>query len=182
MNTDFYTSAVETTPPETFKTPLEERVYAELERLGIPFERVDSDPGVTMEDCRNIDRALNARTVKTIFLCNRQQTRFYLFVTTGGKPFVTKDFGRALEIPRVSFAPEDKLMEIAGTGHGAATVLSVCLETAKDVTVVLDEDVLKEEFYCCTDGTATCFVKFRTRDLLNRFLPATGHAPLVVRV
>lgn len=177
----FYTSEIMTTPPSTFRTPLEARVYRELERLGILFERIDSDPGITMEDCLNIDRALHAHTVKTIFLCNRQQTLFYLYVTRADKPFVTKDFGCALGIPRVSFAPGDKLMEIAGTDRGAATIFSLCLESAKEVTAVLDAEVLQEEHFCCTDGTATCFVKIRTEDLLGKFLPATGHSPKIIQ-
>lgn len=176
----FYTSEIRTTEPEVFLSPLQRRVYAALKRLDIPFERVDSDPGITMEDCLNIDRALGARTVKTIFLCNRQQTLFYLYVTRSDKPFVTKDFGKALGIPRVSFAPADRLMEIAGTDHGSTTVFSACLESAKDVTIVLDEAVLAEEYYCCTDGTATCFLKIRTADLLGKFLPSTGHTPRII--
>lgn len=42
--------------------------------------------------------------VKTLFLSNRQQTAFYLFITTGSKPFRSKDFSNTLGVSRVSFA------------------------------------------------------------------------------
>ena len=110
----FKVGEILTTPPMEFLSPLQKTVYETMSRLEIPFERVDTDPGLTMEDCLNIDAKIGTRIVKTIFLCNRQQTEFYIYVTTDDKPFVTKDFCRALGIPRVSFAPSDKLEEITG--------------------------------------------------------------------
>ena len=163
------------TPPTEFLSPLQEKVYKTLERLDIPYERVDTDPGLTMEDCRNIDAKIGVRIVKTIFLCNRQQTEFYIYVTTDDKPFVTKDFCRVLGIPRVSFAPADKLEEITGVKVGATTILSAVLPSAKDVHLVMDRNVSESEWYACTDGTATCFVIIKTRDLLDKYIPSTGH-------
>ena len=52
----------------------------------IPFSRVDTDPGITMGDCQHIDAKIGIHIVKTIFLCNRQQTEFYLYVTSNDKP------------------------------------------------------------------------------------------------
>lgn len=179
-NTKFFVSERMTTTPEEFKTALQEKVYETLARLEIPFERVDTDPGVTMEDCLNINEGIGGRIVKSIFLCNRQQTIFYLYVTRDDKPFVTKDFGHALNIPRVSFASAEKLLEIAGTEHGATTVLSACLDSTKDVNFVLDKEVLEGEFFCCSDGTVSCFMKLRTADLLEKFLPACGHTPTII--
>lgn len=176
----FFVSEIKRTVPETFSTPLQKKVYETLDKLKIPFERVDTDPGITMEDCQNINAGLGGRIVKSIFLCNRQQTKFYLYVTRDDKPFVTKDFGQALGIPRVSFASAEKLLEIAGTEHGATTVLSACLDSAKDVTFVIDKEVLEGEWYCCSDGTVGCFMKFKVRDLLDKFLPTCGHEPIII--
>lgn len=176
----FFVSEIKHAAPEVFETPLQEKVYKTLSELGIGFERVDTDPGITMEDCRNINAGIGGRIVKSIFLCNRQQTKFYLYVTRDDKPFVTRDFGQALGIPRVSFASEGKLLEIAGTPHGATTLLSACLESAKDVVFVIDREVLEGETYCCTDGTAGCFIKLKVSDLLNRFLPACGVTPTII--
>ena len=105
----FKVSDLTTVPPAGFETELQQKVYETFAALDIPFERVDTDPGITMEDCLNIDAKIGVRIVKTIFLCNRQQTEFYLYVTTDDKPFVTRDFCGALGIPRVSFASAEKL-------------------------------------------------------------------------
>ncbi len=39
----------------------------------------------------------------------------------------------------------------------------------------MDRGVAASDWYACTDGTATCFVKIRTRDLLEKYIPFTGH-------
>lgn len=176
----FYVSEIKREAPEVFATPLQKKVYETLAQNNIPFGRVDTDPGITMEDCRNIDAAIGERIVKTVFLCNRQQTVFYLYAMPADKPFITKEFGHALGISRVSFASGEKLMEIAGTEHGATTVLSACLESAKDVHIIIDRQVLENGHFCCTDGTATCFIKLDKSDLLDKFLPACGHVPTII--
>ena len=171
----FHVSEIITTPPPAYESPLQQTVYETFARLGIPFGRVDTDPGLTMEDCQHIDRKIGVRIVKTIFLCNRQQTAFYLYVTTDDKPFVTREFCGALGIPRVSFASAEKLEELTGVKVGATTVLSAILPSAASVQLVMDRDVAESEWFACTDGTATCFVKIRTKDLLDKYLPASGH-------
>ena len=80
----FYVSESKTTAPEQYLNPLQRQVYAVLKELDIPFERVDTDEAITMEDCVQIDEKLQMKMVKTLFLCNRQQNAFYLFITAGG--------------------------------------------------------------------------------------------------
>lgn len=166
----FYVSDPMSTPPQHFESPLQELVYKTFDAKGIPFTRVDTDPGITMEDCQHIDAKIGVRIVKTVFLCNRQQTEFYLYVTSDDKPFVTRDFCGALGIPRVSFALAEKLWELTGVKVGATTILSAILPSAKDIHLVMDADIAQAEWFACTDGTATCFVKIRTSDLRDKYL------------
>jgi Ala-tRNA(Pro) deacylase len=166
----FYVSDPVPTPPTQFATELQRLVYEIFAAKEIPFERVDTDPGITMEDCLNIDAKIGVHIVKTIFLCNRQQTDFYLYVTSDSKPFVTREFCGALGIPRVSFASAQKLWELTGVEVGATTILSAVLPSASSVHLVMDSDIAGAPWFACTDGTATCFVKIRTRDLLAKYL------------
>ncbi len=178
----FYVSEIQTEAPHEFQTQLQELVYGTLEKLQIPFERVDTDEAITMEDCVAIDEKLNMNMVKTLFLCNRQQTEFYLFVTVGNKPFRSKDFSSALGIARVSFAPAEQMETMLGTKIGAATVFSSLLDTDQRVQIIFDKDVLAEEWYGCSDGTTTGYMKVRTDDIYRRFLPFTKHTAAVIEV
>lgn len=154
----FYISEPRSTPPEAFRTPLQEKTYQTLAELDIPYERVDTDEAITMKDCALIDQKLDMKMVKTLFLCDWKQTEFYLFVTAGDKPFRAKDFSAALGVSRVSFAPAELMETMLGTRIGAATVFSALLDSAlldsaRAVRFVIGRDVADEEWYGCSDGT-----------------------------
>lgn len=178
----FFVSEIKQTRPPVFKTPLQQLVYEMLEERGVKYERVDNDPAITMEDCIRIDERLNMKTVKTLFLCNRQQTNFYLVVTTAGKPFKTKDLSAALAISRLSFAPVELLRSMLGTDIGATTIFGLMLDEKMEVQLVIDNDILAEEWYGCSDGTTTSYLKLGTAWVINDFIPSTGHTPKLVQL
>ena len=168
-------SEVYKTPPTEFKTELQKQVYETLEALNIEYKRVDNDPAVTMEDCVEINKKLDCTVVKTLFLCNRQKTKFYLFVMPDGKPFITREFGAALGVSRVSFAPPELLLEKVGVEVGATTVFGLLLDKECEIRTVFDKDVLADEKYGCTDGTTTGYMCVKTKDITEKFLPYVNH-------
>lgn len=178
----FFVSDICTTIPRHFQTSLQEKTYQTLQHLQIPFERVETDEAITMEDCIQIDAKLDMKMVKTLFLCNRQQTDFYLFITAGDKPFRAKNFSTALDIARVSFAPAELMEQMLGTKVGAATVFSTLIDTGNTVQVVFDRDVLSEEWYGCSDGTTTGYMKVKTELILHKLLPYAKHTPAIIEV
>lgn len=178
----FYVSEIQTEVPKQFQTSLQKKVYETLESLQIPFKRVDTDEAITMEDCIAINEKLDMKMVKTLFLCNRQKTDFYLFITIGNKPFRSKDFSNALGVARVSFAPAEQMDAMLGTKIGAATVFSSLLDTEKKIKIVFDKEILEEEWYGCSDGTTTGYMKVRTEDICQKVLPFTKHTLTVIEV
>ena len=172
----FYTSEVMTGAPAVFKTDTQKLIYDSLENAGIDYTRIESDPGISMDDCLNIDRAFGIDTVKTILLTNRQKNRFWLYGTHARKPFVTKDFGAALQIPRVSFADEDLMMQLLGTRHGAATPFGLLRPEASDVTFVMDRDVADRDRIVITDGDACGFIAIANTDLFRLL----GRTPILI--
>ena len=90
------------------------RVYELLDRLGVEFDRTDHPdrPATTMEVCADVDRVLDVRICKNLFLCNRQKTNFYLVIMPGDKPFKTKELSKQMGISRLSFAEERYMEEL----------------------------------------------------------------------
>lgn len=176
----FYVSEIIKSAPIEFETELQELVYTTLQALNIPFERVNTDEAITMDDCVVINQKLDMKMVKTLFLCNRQQTDFYLFITNGDKPFKSKGFSHALGISRVSFTPAELLYSMLGTHIGAATVLSTLLDKENKVQVVFDNDVATQQWYGCSDGTTTGYLKIATKYIINTFMPFTKHIPKII--
>ncbi len=178
----FYISDISTTAPAEFKTPLQQDTYKALKSLNIPFERVDTDEAITMEDCVLINEKLDMKMVKTLFLCNRKKTLFFLFITTGDKSFNSSAFSNAMGCSRVSFAPEELFFEMLGTKIGAATVFSAMKDLDGDIHVAIDKDVANEEYYGCSDGTTTCYLKIKTDDIINKFLPFAKHRAHIIEL
>lgn len=178
----FYISEIKNSAPLEYKTELQQLVYSTLEKLEMPFERVDTDEAVTMDDCILINEKLDMKMVKTLFLCNRQQTEFYLFVTTADKTFRSKEFSNALGVSRLSFAPVELLQEKLGTKIGAATVFGVLLDTESEIQVIFDKDVFSENWYGCSDGTTTGYMKIRTEKIVNDFLIFAKHKPIIIQI
>ena len=172
----FYTSEVMTGAPEAFKTETQQMIYERLQQTGTPYTRIESDPGVSMDDCLNIDKAFGIDTVKTILLCNRKKNRFWLYVTHARKAFITKEFGAALQIPRVSFADEELMKQILGTPHGAATPFGLLRAEAADVTFVMDKDVAARDKIVITDGDACGFIAISNKDLFRLI----GREPILI--
>ena len=81
--------------PENTEGRLEKeiRVYDFLDKLGVEYQRVDHEAAMTMEACEEIDRTLGDGTAicKNLFLCNRQETDFYLLLMPGDKESVGTD-------------------------------------------------------------------------------------------
>ena len=97
--------------PSDQRIPQEEAIYDKLEELSIPFTRVDHDHADTMEDCLRIESVLGGKICKNLFLCNRQQTEFYLLMMPGDKPFKTKYLSAQLGCSRLSFADAGHMEE-----------------------------------------------------------------------
>ena len=103
-------------------------------------------------------------------------------ITTDKKPFDTKKFCEALEIPRVSFAPQELFEEILGTKIGAATIYSVLDDWDKTIQVIFDQEVADSEYYGCSDGTTTGYMKVKTEDILTKILPHSRHKYKVIGI
>ena len=57
--------------------------------------------------------------------------------------------------------------EMLGTKIGSATVFSALLDEDNDVNIVVDKDVANEEYYGCSDGTTTGYMKLLTADIFR---------------
>ena len=133
-----------------------------------------------MEDCAAVGKALEGTICKNLFLCNRQQTAFYLLTMPGDKPFHTKDLSAQIGSPRLSFAPPEKMEELLNTHPGSASVMGLLFDTEHRVQLVMDRDVYDAEYFCCHPCDNHGSLKIKTSDLLTKFLPHVGHEPIVV--
>ena len=158
------------------------RVYDFLDKLGIQYQRIDHEAAMTMEACEEIDRALGDNTTicKNLFLCNRQETDFYLLLMPGDKPFKTKDLSAQIHAARLSFAKPEYMEKYLDITPGSVSVLGLMNDSEKKVQLLIDEDVMKEPYFGCHPCINTSSLKFTTEDLMQKIIPALEHEPVTV--
>lgn len=147
-----------------------------LDSSGIPYTLHRHEPKWTIEDCLGtpgLDPD-KATVPKNIFLCNRQQTAFYLLLLAPWRPFRTAVFSKLMGVSRLSFAPEDKLPALLGLDRGAVSPLALMFDADQSVTLAADEALLGYERLWFHPGINTQSVEMTTADFLARFLPGIG--------
>ena len=153
------------------------RVYDFLDGLGIEYECVDTEPATTMEVCAEIDKFLAPAVIcKNLFLCNRQRTAFYLLMMPGDKKFKTKELSAQIHSARLSFGNPEEMLQYLDIEPGAVSIMGLMNDHGHAVKLLIDEDVLKGEYIGCHPCVCTSSLKILTKDIIERFLPATGHS------
>lgn len=158
------------------------RVYDLLDQLGIEYERTDHAEANTMEACHEIDRVLDTIICKNLFLCNRQETQFYLLMMPGEKPFKTKDLSAQIHSARLSFGKPDYMEEFLHIRPGAVSIMGLMNDTENRVQLLIDRDVIESEMLGCHPCVSTSSLKLRTEDVLKKFLPAVHHEAIIVEL
>ena len=151
------------------------RCYDLLDSLAIPYQRIDHEPANTMEACAAIDEALQATICKNLLLCNRQQTDFYLLMIVGDKVFKTSQLSKQIGSSRLSFAGAEHMEALLDITPGSVSVLGLMNDKEKKVQLLIDEDVLKGEYFGCHPCINTSSLRLKTADLLETIIPAMGH-------
>ena len=156
------------------------RCYDLLDGLGVSYQRIDHEATMTMEACEAVDRVLDATICKNLLLCNRQQTDFYLLMIPGDKVFKTSVLSKQIGSSRLSFADPEHMERYLDITPGSVSVLGLMNDRENHVQLLIDEDILKGEFFGCHPCINTSSLRIRTADLMEKIIPAMGHTPRMV--
>ena len=158
------------------------RVYDFLDSLGVIYQRIDHEAAMTMEACEEIDRMLEATICKNLFLCNRQETQFYLLMLPGDKVFKTKELSAQIGSSRLSFAKAEYMEQYLDITPGSLSVLGLMNDKDRMVRLLIDEDVLTGEYIGCHPCINTSSLRLLTKDLVEKIIPAMEHEPTIVKL
>ena len=156
------------------------RCYDLLDSLGVSYQRIDHEAAMTMEACAAIDEVLDATICKNLLLCNRQCTTFYLLMIVGDKHFKTSVLSKEIGSSRLSFAAPEYMEKFLDITPGSVSVLGLMNDKENHVELLIDEDVLKGEYFGCHPCINTSSLRLSTRDLMEKIIPAMGHTPRIV--
>ena len=164
------------------RLPREVRTYDLLDSLGIKYKRTDHERTDTMEACNAVDEVLGVVICKNLFLCNRQKTAFYLLMMPGDKKFKTKELSAQINSARLSFAQPEDMLKYLDIEPGSVSIMGLMNDKDHVVQLLIDEDVLKEEYLGCHPCVNTSSLKMRVDDVIKKFLPAVNHDYRIVHL
>ena len=158
------------------------RTYDLLEQVGVEYWRIDHEAAYTMEACEEIDQALGSMICKNLFLCNRQKTDFYLLMIPGSKTFKTRELSHQIGTSRMSFATAEDMEKYLDITPGAVSIMGLMNDKDNAVKLLVDEDVLADEYLGCHPCVNTSSLRLRTADVFGPVLAAMHHDMTVVKL
>ncbi len=166
------------------RLPKEIRCYDFLDGLEIEYYHVDHRdmPADTMEACEAVDDALGCVICKNLFLCNRQKTAFYLLMMPANKLFKTKDLTAQINSARLSFADSEAMIEYLDITPGSVSVLGLINDKDNAVRLLVDKDILGDEYIGCHPCVNTTSMKIKTNDIFDKLINAANHTKTVVEL
>ena len=151
-----------------------------LDKAGIGYDIIHHEEAFSMEICERIEKTLGAPVCKNLFLCNRQQTDFYLLMIPGKKIFKTKYLSSQLSCARLSFAGEEAMQSLLHIKPGSVSPMGLMYDTENKVRLVIDRDLMSDEEFGCHPCVNTATLKIQMKDFIEKFLPAVHHDCTIV--
>ncbi|NLK37897.1 MAG: prolyl-tRNA synthetase associated domain-containing protein [Epulopiscium sp.] len=156
--------------------------YDKLKELGISYDVYDHEPLYTIEAAAELDKKIGFPICKNLFLSTKHQTEFYLLFMMGEKKFRTGSVSKQVGVPRMTFGDDGHMWEYLKIRPGAVSPLGLLYDTEHHVNFLIDSDVLNMEKISIHPCDNTSTIVIQTKDLLEKILPACGHAYRVVTV
>lgn len=177
-----YISEISKNAPKEISNITTNKVFRILDKLNISYEYVKNDAVETMGECKKIDDKLGTEIRKSIFLCNKKKTTFFLVVIPANKILNINELGKKIGISPLSFAPSETMKTHLGCLPGSASIMGLINDENNYIQLIIDKEVANEEFFGCNSGINTIHLKIKTSDLLNRFLPKIRHKAKIMEL
>ncbi len=102
-----------------------------------------------------------------------------MLMMPGDKPFKTKNLTAQLGCARLSFGDADKMMEYLHTTPGSVSALELLFDTENDIRLVIDNDLMKDEYISGHPGISTSTLRLSREDMLS-YVKAVKHEPTFI--
>ena len=160
----------------------EQRCYDLLDSLGVEYMRADHEHADTIEVCHEVEKVLGCEICKNLLLTNRQMTDIYLLMMPGDKPFKTKILSKQIGSARLSFASPEQMLETLDITPGSVSVLGLMNDSEKRVRLLIDSELLKQEYIGCHPCINSSTLKIKTGDIMGKILSAVEHEASLVEL
>jgi len=160
----------------------EKDIYRIFDELHIEYKMLQHEAVFTIDAAKDIDAQLGVEICKNLFLSTRHGTEFYLLFMKGNKKFNTGKVSKQVGVPRMTFASDENMEAFLGVSPGSVTPLGLLNDIENKVNFIIDSDVLNDEYVSMHPLKNTATVVIKTKDLMEKIIPYTGHSVRVVEI
>lgn len=153
-----------------------------LDNAQIEYEIFRHSPAYTLDECREIELTVGAEICKNLLLRTTSGDTYFMLMMKGNKKFVTKDVSKKLGTSRLSFAQAEEMVSMLHTQPGSLSITSLIFDVDKKVKLAVDKEVFESEFLCCHPSNNRATLKIKTKDIIEKLLPAIGIEAIAVDI
>lgn len=164
------------TQPKTDKD-----LFQFLDGLGIAHATKEHAPVFTVAESVALRDEIPGGHTKNLFVKDKKDNYFLMTVEEHAAVDLKTVHTVIGAASRVSFGRPEKLMEYLGVIPGAVTAFGVINDTDGKVKIIIDADLMEYDRINCHPLRNDATTSIGSKDLL-RFIAATGHEPLVLKV
>jgi len=168
-------------PATDVQPKTQEELFQFLDSLGIKHTTHRHAAVFTVAESAALRDEIKGGHTKNLFVKDKKDNYFLLTVeehATVDLKTVHTIIGAA---SKVSFGRPEKLMDYLGVIPGAVTAFGVFNDMGQNVKIIIDADLMQDAIINCHPLTNDATTSIASKDLL-RFIEATGHEPLVLKV
>jgi len=152
-------------------------LFAALDALNISRTVIEHPPLFTVEDGRDWHDKIPGMHGKNLFMKDKKG-KLWLVVMPGDKRALMGPLEKAIGSARLSFGSPELLLEVLGTTPGSVTPFALLNDHKRQVTVVLDPDLMAAGLVNVHPMRNTASVGLLADDL-RRFIESLGYIPLM---
>ena len=157
-------------------------IYTLLEEHSIAYTKTEHEAVFTCGDAeKKLRDDLPGAHTKNLFLRDRKGRRHFLVVVGYEKNVDLTALREILEVSKLGFASDERLLKYLGVTPGAVTLLGLVNDTEHAVELIIDEALWNAEEVLCHPlvNTATLSIPHAG---IEKFLEVTGHKAMVIDV
>ncbi|TWG97889.1 Ala-tRNA(Pro) deacylase [Mesorhizobium sp. J18] len=158
-----------------------DELFAFLADLGITVKTVNHPPLFTVADSQALRGEIDGGHTKNLFLKDKKDNFFLVTVEEDAVVDLKSIHNLIGAAGRVSFGKPERLAELLGVAPGSVTVLGAINDHEKRVKIILDEKLMQHDLINAHPLTNEATTTIARDDLL-RFLEATGHHPMILKL
>ncbi|EHS51992.1 YbaK/prolyl-tRNA synthetase associated region [Rhizobium sp. PDO1-076] len=168
-------------PPQNADAKTAEDLFRFLDELNIQHKTKTHPPVFTVAESVSLRDEIPGGHTKNLFVKDKKDQFFLLTVEENAVVDLKTVHTIIGAASKVSFGKPEKLMDYLGVAPGSVTAFGAINDTGNKVTFVLDADLMKHDIINGHPLSNDATTSIGSQDLL-RFIEATGHQPLVLKV